>query len=575
MSDRWQQYRQATGPLPSHNLTWPFAGRSLESVGVDGQPVRETMPTCGPDEILVRVDALGLCASDAKMIRMGHDYPLFFERDFDADPARLGHEAALTAVIVGDGWQAQYYAGQRLGIQPDVYVDGKRTIFGVNIPGAMAQYVILERGVLASDFGSCIFPVLSDVSYADIALLEPWACVDVAYRATARRPTPKQDGLLWIKGNPGDRRTYRVGCELKSRHIVLTNVPPSLARELHSRYGVVAERPRASAVDVAEEFAPDTGLDDIILIDPKEADHVAEAVDQLASRGTLNLVTNHSWDEPVAVDMNKLHYQHLALLGCTGPDIADAYGTERNRSELRPGGVIWILGAGGTMGRMHIQRALQLPNGPRAIIATNRGQERLNSIINDFSALAATSGRELVAFNPTMEPGRLQGEISRLTGGRGCDDIVVVVPNPAAVAEALPFLAADGMLVVFAGAEAGNSIKLPLDRVSLYGAQFTGTSGSTVADQLQVLEKIQDNSLSATRTVAAIGGMKAMRHGLQAVLEKAYPGKVVIFPQLIDLPLLSLPELEQVLPDVYRQLDPGPTWTAQAERVLIEKCWTL
>ena len=105
MNSRWQRYQAAAGPLPEQTLTWPFFGSGLESVGVNGRPVAEPLPRCGDDEILVRVDALGLCASDAKMVRLGGDYPLFFERDFDANPARLGHEAALTVVAVGERWR--------------------------------------------------------------------------------------------------------------------------------------------------------------------------------------------------------------------------------------------------------------------------------------------------------------------------------------------------------------------------------------------------------------------------------------------------------------------------------------
>jgi hypothetical protein len=48
----------------------------------------------------------------------------------------------------------------------------------------------------------------------------------------------------------------------------------------------------------------------------------------------------------------------------------------------------------------------------------------------------------------------------------------------------------------------------------------------------------------------------------------------MIYPQLPDLPLLSLAELAGALPEVYRQLDPGPVWTARAERTLIERCWS-
>ncbi|MEZ4769245.1 MAG: zinc-binding dehydrogenase [Caldilineales bacterium] len=573
MDSRWQRYREGTAALPDRTLAWPFWGRGLESVGVNGRPVAEPLPRCGEDEILVRVDALGLCASDAKMVRMGGDYPLFFDRDFDADPARLGHEAALTVMAVGERWRAQYYPGLQLGIQPDVYLAGQRAIFGVNLPGAMTQFLVLGPDVLASDHGSCVFPVLSGVSYAEIAVLEPWACVDVAYSATARRLTPKPGGVLWIKGEPGDRTHYEMSRPLESRTVVLSNAPAGLTDWVHSQPVQVIESNGLAETTKLAELTNGAGVDDIILLDPAEASTVSAAVEALAPRGTLNLVSRGRLREPVSVDMNKLHYGHLALLGCTGPDVAQAYGAQRNRSDLRPGGVAWIMGAGGAMGRMHLQRALQMPGGPRAIIATNRGQARLQTLRADFAGMAEACGRELVAFSPTSEPGRLQAEVERLTGGRGCDDIVVIVPNAAAVADALPSLASDGMLVVFAGVAGDSVVELPLHHVSQHRAQFTGTSGSTVADQLRVLEKIQNGTLSAARTVAAVGGMWAMNDGLRAVLEQVYPGKVVIYPQLPDLPLLSLREMEWTLPDVYRQLDPGPTWSARAEQALFEQCW--
>jgi threonine dehydrogenase-like Zn-dependent dehydrogenase len=561
-------YQQAGSPLPAQILSWPFYGAGLENLGVAGQPILEPLPTCGPDEILVRVDALGLCASDAKMVRLGRQYPLFFERDFAQNPARLGHEAALTVIQVGAAWQKQYQSGQRLGIQPDVYLAGQRAIFGVNIPGAMTQYLTLDRRVLAGDEGSYVFPVPPELSYADVALLEPWACVEVAYSPTARRLEPKPGGVMWLKGRPGDMSAYRMNCFLPSRRVVLTDVPPGLAAW-------------AQPVEVIEDNSPyepnrlaeltdGLGFDDIILLDPRQAEVVAAAIESLAPHGSLNLVTAQPLDGPVAVDMGRLHYQHLALLGCPGPDIAQAYGQMRNRSELRPDGVTWLVGAGGTMGRMNLQRLLEMPNGPRAIIATNRGQARLASLKQDFGPLAKAKGVELVAVSPTAEPDRLEAEIERLTAGRGCDDIVVVVPDSGAVELALPHLAFDGMLVMFAGVPTGHKVALPLDWVALHQAQFTGTSGSKVADQQRIIQKTQAGLLSPARAVAAIGGMRAMNQGLRAVMEQTYPGKVVIYSQLLDLPLLSLPELETALPPVFARLGSGSSWTAQAEQALFE-----
>ena len=337
-------YRQAAGPLPATTLTWPFRGAGLASLGVEGQPVAEPMPACGPEQVLVRVDALGLCASDAKMVRMGQDYPLFFPRDFAAHPARLGHEAALTVIEAGERWRDHYRPGQRLGVQASVYNDGLRTIFGVNLPGAMAQYLVLDEAVLAGDAGSYVFPVPDSLTYVDIALLEPWACVDVAY-TPVRRLAPKPGGTLWIRGRPGGPDHYTMSQPLPSAQVVLTDVPSELAAWVKSQPIEVIEHiasatstPLHSGTSCHLQPATSTPLrfgtschlppatrnfDDIILLDPGSAEVVAQAMDCLAHGGLLTLVTDRPLDGPVNVDVGRLHYEPLSITGCTGPDIAE------------------------------------------------------------------------------------------------------------------------------------------------------------------------------------------------------------------------------------------------------------
>ncbi len=582
MTTLWPTYRQAAGPVPATTLTWPFRGAGLASLGVEGQPVAEPLPACGPEQVLVRVDALGLCASDAKMVRMGQDYPLFFPRDFEAHPARLGHEAALTVIEAGERWRDHFRPGQRLGVQASVYNDGRRTILGVNLPGAMTQYLALDEAVLAGDVGSYVFPVPDSLTYVDIALLEPWACVDVAY-TPVRRLAPKPGGTLWIRGRPGGPDHYTMSQPLPSAGVVLTDVPSRLAAWVKTQPVEVIDHvasatshvPPATSTPLRSgtscNMQPATRkFDDIILLDPDSAEVVAQAMDCLAHGGLLTLVTDRPLDGPVAVDVGRLHYEPLSIAGCTGPDIAEAFGLARNRSELRSGGITLIVGAGGTLGRMHTQRALEMANGPAALIVTNRGQERLDRLTADFGPLAAAAGIELVAISPAAEPGRLEREVDRLTRGRGCDDVVVIVPDTDVIAQAASYLAPDGMLVVFAGLPVGSKAPLPLDRVALYGAQFTGTSGSTVADELAVLDKITAGVLSPARSLAAIGGMRAMAAGIEAVIQHRYPGKIVIFPQLVDLPLLALSELQASLPDVAACLGPGGTWSVAAEETLFE-----
>jgi hypothetical protein len=56
-------------------------------------------------------------------------------------------------------------------------------------------------------------------------------------------------------------------------------------------------------------------------------------------------------------------------------------------------------------------------------------------------------------------------------------------------------------------------------------------------------------------------------------MEGRYPGKVVIFPQISGLPLLSLAELKEKYPAVADKLGSGDVWTTEAEAALVEAFW--
>lgn len=145
--------------LPEIQLSWIFYGKSMDSFGYDARPEPRPLIMPGAGEVLARVDAVSLCASDVKMIDMGNDYPLFKDRDFTQHPAVLGHELALSSVASGSNMAEIWPAGRRFGVHPDVYLNGERFCIGVNVMGGMAEYILLGKEVFASDQGSCAFPI--------------------------------------------------------------------------------------------------------------------------------------------------------------------------------------------------------------------------------------------------------------------------------------------------------------------------------------------------------------------------------------------------------------------------------
>jgi len=120
----------------------------------------------------------------------------------------------------------------------------------------------------------------------------------------------------------------------------------------------------------------------------------------------------------------------------------------------------------------------------------------------------------------------------------------------------------------------GTYAPLDLAKVYLHGAQYTGTSGSAMADQAIVIDKALGGQLSPARSVGAVGGLEAALDGMRAMMDGRFAGKILIFPQLRGLPLMSLDELARADPEIAARLGPDHTWSADAEAVLVERYWT-
>ncbi|SHO52411.1 alcohol dehydrogenase catalytic domain-containing protein [Desulfopila aestuarii] len=576
MTSQYKKYHSPEITVPEKGLVWNMYGAGDENIGKDGKPEQLPIPKPGANQMLVRIDSVGLCFSDVKLIKMGGSHPKLYNRDLSKEPGRLGHEASLTVVEVGEELQDRYYPGQRLAVQPDIYQDGKSTAYGYTIPGGLIQYHLIGPEMLETDEGECLLPVDDSMGYAEASLLEPWGCVLAAY-TQRRRLDPKNGGVMWIVGRRGDNAEYLFSRGLDAPAvIILSDVPEAVSAIVEKAKAKIIVRNGVTPdqfEELAKEFTDGLGFDDIVILAQTSADLVGKIAKYSARRGTINMVGKAPLDGLVDTDVGRLHYDYIAFIGNQGPDIAASYGGERNRCELFPKGTTVFVGAGGPMGQMHVQRALELPDGPTTVIATEVSDQRLASIQERFASLAEKKGRKLFTFNPQTSEKSLHDFVMELTGGKGAEDVVVSVPIAGVMAEGDTLMNENGMLVFFAGVPNGTMAPMNLNNVYMNNAQYTGTSGLTLDDQRQVLSQASKGSLSPGRSVGAIGGMNAAKEGIKAVIDGKYAGKIVIFPQLEDLPLLGLDELEKSLPEVAEKLEPGNMWTVEAEEALFEKYW--
>jgi len=140
-----------------------------QDVRLEEMPV----PQIGPGEVLMRVEASGVCGTDLLEWYRRHKAPLV-----------LGHEVAGVIAAVGEGVE-KYKEGDRICAAHHVpcntchyCLSGHHTVCNTlrqtNFdPGGFAEYVRLPR--INVDQG--IFPLSDEVSFEEATFVEPLACV--------------------------------------------------------------------------------------------------------------------------------------------------------------------------------------------------------------------------------------------------------------------------------------------------------------------------------------------------------------------------------------------------------------
>ena len=560
--DRLDQYKKVQYQLPEKYMALPVYGAGIENVGNEaGRPINLPMNTIGPDELLIRHDADSICFSDIKVINQGQEHPRIYQ-NMAEDPVVLGHELTMTIMKVGDNLKVRYQPGQRFTIQADIYEDGISYAYGYYYQGAMSQYGVVDGRVLNSDGGNNnLLPLADTTGYAEGALAEPWACVVAAYGLNYR-DTLHSGGTAWFIG-VNDDREFVLDIDFVKQSAPKKFLVTDLNDSLRDKIRVLAD-------DLGIEFdqvgdinnMEDESVDDIILLgyDPNA---IVVASQKLKSHGVFCLMTDRKIMEPVAVDLGRVHYQRWLYIAGTGLDFSSVYQNGLMRNTLKPGGKVLFAGAGGPIGRMHVQRAIEFQNPPATIVCTDVSDLRLDDLRDTYAEQAVQRGIDLICSNPTQKEA-YQATIGEIIENGGFDDVVVLAPVPRLIEEITGYIAKDGLVNVFAGIARGTTVDIDFHKIVHDGVRYIGHSGSALEDMQMTLDKIQAKELNAGRTIAAVGSLHYGKDGLQAVKDALYPGKVVIFNHIKEFPVTPLGEFKDKLPTVYNLFDNGE-WTNAAE----------
>jgi threonine dehydrogenase-like Zn-dependent dehydrogenase len=506
----------------------------------------------GPHQILAKVECVGLCFSDLKLLKQFDQHPRKSGVVKGLDDAALsempnyvpgtkptvpGHEVTCRIVAVGDKVK-QHKVGERCLVQTDyrnLPTAGSASAFGYNFEGALQEYVLMDERVVVDPSGErFLIPVNEHLSASAVALVEPWACVEDSYVTIERQAIKAGGKLLIVAENPDS-----IGIE-------------GLPVENGGKPGEILRKKPSEAATVPNEYC-----DDIVYFGADKPT-LETLNDKLAARGVINIVLGgKKIGAPVNVGVGRVHYGMTRWVGTTGGNPADSYKNIPATGEIRENDSVVVIGAGGPMGQMHVIRAVCSGIKDISVIGTDMDDARLASIQAKAEAFATANSVPMRMVNTAKT--QIAEKFSYFA---------LMAPVPALVASSIRDSKPGCLINLFAGIPAPTKHELDLDTYIASRCFMFGTSGSTIRDMKIVLQKVTSGQLNTNCSVDAISGMAGATAGIAAVENRTLAGKIIVYPMLHNIDLIPLVELHKTFPTVAAKLDKGQ-WSRDAEQELL------
>lgn len=534
--------------------TLPTTQHAIQLVGPGKLALNTAKPVPKPaaHEILLKVQAVGLCFSDLKLLKQFDGHPRKGEvlqglestvlteiQSYvpNGKPTVPGHEVVVEVAAIGSAVK-HHKPGERYLVQADwrdLPTSGSNAAFGYNFEGGLQEYVIVDERIVVSKTGErFLLPIgATDKGAAALALVEPWACVEDSY-VNRERASIKAGGRLLVVG-AHDRAALQ-------RCFAKEGAPAE----------IVAIAPEQAAAQ------KDASFDDIVYFGADKA--VIEALnDKLAAKGTINIVLGgRKIGAPVNVGVGRVHYGLTRWIGTTGADPAESYKVVPATGEIRAKDRILILGAAGPMGQMHVIRDIVSGLPGVSVVGTDFDDSRIESLRQKVEGLAKKAGVPVDLVNPQKTP--VTGKFSYFA---------LMAPVAQLVAQCIQDATDNAIINIFAGIPAPVKHELDLDAYIAKKCFMFGTSGSTTEDMSIVLSKVKSGALDTLTSVDAVSGMAGAQAGIDAVENRTLAGKIIVYPQLHALPLTPLKDLAAQYPTVAAKLVDGK-WTKAAEEELLK-----
>lgn len=284
-------------------------------------------PEPGPDEVLLRMRAVGLCGSDLHTYRGHHP--------FRRPPVVLGHEGAAEVVAVPDGVPG-VAVGDRVAIMPSLscwacarceagrpHLCVAKRVPGSGWTGFLGEYTTAPARVL--------YPLAEGVDYAQGALVEPLA---VAWHA-ARTGGVRAGQSVAVLGGGAIGCLVAAVCQLSHVDSVLvSDVKPHNLRFLAEQdIGTPVDARGRDVVSAGRAVVGGDGFD-VVVIASGHPSGLTEALALCRPRGKVVVLPMFAHD--ITADLNPVVLKEIRLLGSTTYTPADFRAATNlvNRGEL-------------------------------------------------------------------------------------------------------------------------------------------------------------------------------------------------------------------------------------------------
>ena len=284
-------------------------------IRIDEVPV----PVTGPDQVLVRVGAAGVCSTDVKTLA-GLSPPRTV-------PAILGHEVAGLIVETGAAI-ADWQVGQRVGVYPiaacgtcSYCMAGRHSLclreygLGRGADGAFAEYLAVPSEVLS--LGGLVD--IGDAPYATAALIEPLSCVLAAARQCG---TGEGSSVAVVGCGPMGLLHVHASRRLGAMVVAVDMNAERLAHARRLGAQVVLNPDRDPVREGVLEATAGLGAD-IVIAAVGFVDAVRQAFDYVRPGGVLNIFGGTPRGDMMTVDPRWLHYREIVLTGTFASSVQD------------------------------------------------------------------------------------------------------------------------------------------------------------------------------------------------------------------------------------------------------------